>query len=77
LTKQNKNNEQIHYITALTWRKSAGVAIRFAHGGKDGYPFPVDKKTYEHSIDFIKSCLDKAKMGDRDKLDAFKRLSML
>ena len=47
----------------------------FAHGGKDGYPFPVDKKTYEHSIDFLMSCLDKAKMGDRDKLDAFKRLS--
>jgi hypothetical protein len=46
----------------------------FAHGGKDGYPFPVDKKTYEHSIDILKSCLDKAKMGDRDKLDAFKRL---
>jgi uncharacterized protein len=53
------------------------MAIRFAHGGKDGYPFPVDKKAYEHSIDFIKSCLDKARMGDRDKLDAFKRLSML
>jgi len=49
----------------------------FAHGGKDGHPFPVDKKTYEHSIDFLKSCLDKAKMGDRDKLDAFKRLSRL
>ena len=49
----------------------------FAHGGKDGYPFPVDKKTYEHSIDVLKSCLDKAKMGDRDKLDAFKRLSRL
>ncbi|HVN95261.1 MAG TPA: DUF763 domain-containing protein [Syntrophorhabdaceae bacterium] len=47
----------------------------FAHGGKDGHPFPVDKKTYEHSIEFLKSCLDKAKMGDRDKLDAFKRLS--
>lgn len=49
----------------------------FAHGGKDGYPFPVDKKTYEHSIEFIKTCLDKAKMGDRDKLDAFRRLSNL
>ncbi|HEX2966038.1 MAG TPA: DUF763 domain-containing protein [Syntrophorhabdaceae bacterium] len=49
----------------------------FAHGGKDGYPFPVDKKTYEHSIDFIKSCVDKAKLGDKDKIDAFRRLSRL
>ncbi len=47
----------------------------FAHGGKDGYPFPVDKKTYEHSIDFIQSCVDKAKLGDKDKIDAFRRLS--
>jgi hypothetical protein len=46
----------------------------FAHGGKDGYPFPVDRPTYEHSIDFLKTCIDKAKMGDRDKIDAFKRL---
>ncbi|HOE16953.1 MAG TPA: DUF763 domain-containing protein [Syntrophorhabdaceae bacterium] len=47
----------------------------FAHGGKDGYPFPVDRKTYEGSIDFLKTCIDKAKVGDRDKLDALKRLS--
>jgi uncharacterized protein len=49
----------------------------FAHGGKDGYPFPVDKKTYENSIEFLKICIDKAKVGDRDKIDAFKKLSLL
>jgi hypothetical protein len=49
----------------------------FAHGGKDGFPFPVDKKTYEKSIDFLKSCIDKAKVGDREKMDAFKRLGRL
>jgi len=49
----------------------------FAHGGKDGHPFPVDKKTYEQSIDFLKNCIDKAKVGDRDKVDAFKRLARL
>ncbi|MBP1746379.1 MAG: hypothetical protein H6Q54_994 [Deltaproteobacteria bacterium] len=49
----------------------------FAHGGKDGYPFPVDKKTYEKSIDFLKMCLDKSKVGDREKITAFKRLSRL
>jgi hypothetical protein len=47
----------------------------FAHGGKDGHPFPVAKNTYEESIDFLRICLDKAKIGDRDKLDAFKKLS--
>lgn len=49
----------------------------FAHGGKDGYPFPVDRPTYEHSIDFLKTCVDKAKMGDRDKMDAFRKLSKM
>ncbi|MCX5802351.1 MAG: DUF763 domain-containing protein, partial [Proteobacteria bacterium] len=49
----------------------------FAHGGKDGYPFPVQKKGYEQSIEFLKTCLDKAKLGDRDKLEAFKKLSIL
>jgi uncharacterized protein len=46
----------------------------FAHGGKDGIPFPVDKKTYDHSISFLKDCLDKARVNDRDRMDAFRRL---
>ncbi len=46
----------------------------FAHGGKDGYPFPVDRQTYDHSISFLKECLDRAKVNDRDKIEAFRRL---
>lgn len=49
----------------------------FAHGGKDGYPFPVQKKTYEQSIEFLKMCIDKAKLGDRDKLEALRKLSIV
>jgi uncharacterized protein len=49
----------------------------FAHGGKDGHPFPVDKKSYDQSIDFLKSCLERTRLGDRDKLDAFRRLSRI
>jgi hypothetical protein len=47
----------------------------FAHGGKDGHPFPVDRKTYDRSIEFLKECLDGAKVNDREKIDAFKRLA--
>jgi hypothetical protein len=47
----------------------------FAHGGKDGHPFPVDRKTYEESITFLQSCLDTVRVADRDKIEAFKRLS--
>ena len=46
----------------------------FAHGGKDGHPFPVQRKTYEESIVFLQTCLDKARINDRDKIEAFKRL---
>lgn len=49
----------------------------FAHGGKDGHPFPVDRPTYEHSIDFLKTCVDKAKMGDREKIDVLRKLSRM
>ena len=46
----------------------------FAHGGKDGHPFPVPLKTYDQSLNYLRGALDKAKLGDRDKLDGFHRL---
>jgi len=46
----------------------------FAHGGKDRHPFPVPLKTYDQSIDFLRTALDAAKVGDKDKIDGFKRL---
>lgn len=33
----------------------------FAHGGKDGHPFPVPLKTYDESMNFLRSALDRAK----------------
>jgi hypothetical protein len=48
----------------------------FAHGGKDGYPYPVDRETYDRSIEILRSALRRAKLGQRDKLEAFKRLSL-
>jgi hypothetical protein len=46
----------------------------FAHGGKDGHPFPVPLRTYDKSINVLRAALDKAKVGDREKLDGFARL---
>jgi hypothetical protein len=46
----------------------------FAHGGKDRHPFPVPLKTYDESLNCLRTSLDKAKLGDRDKLDGFRRL---
>ena len=46
----------------------------FAHGGKDGHPFPVPLKTYDESIAVLRRALDAAKLGHADKLDGFSRL---
>ena len=47
----------------------------FAHGGKDRHPFPVPLKTYDQSIEFLRTSLDAAKVGDQEKLDGFRRLN--
>jgi len=47
----------------------------FAHGGKDRHPFPIPLKTYDESLNYLRTSLDRAKLGDRDKLDGFRRLN--
>jgi len=49
----------------------------FAHGGKDGHPFPVPLKTYDESLAVLRRSLDAAKLGDTEKMDGFRRLDKL
>ncbi len=51
------------------------VRYTFAHGGKDGFPFPVRRQDMEHSINVLKTALNKAKLGNHDKLIALRRLA--
>jgi hypothetical protein len=46
----------------------------FAHGGKDGHPFPVPLRVYDDSIAVLRRALDGAKVGHTEKLDGMKRL---
>lgn len=46
----------------------------FAHGGKDGIPYPVDKKTYTQSINYLSQAVNKAKLGYWEKLHALRRV---
>jgi hypothetical protein len=55
-------------------RFSDPARFSFAHGGKDGHPFPVPLKTYDKTLDFLRVSLDAARLGDREKLDGFRRL---
>ncbi len=49
----------------------------FAHGGKDGHPFPVPIDVYDETIGILQNAVRKAKVGQSDKLDAMKKLSAL
>lgn len=53
------------------------VKYSFTHGGKDGYPYPVDKNVYDHSIYTLKEALDEAKLDRKDKYNAIRRLESI
>ena len=39
----------------------------FAHGGKDAIPYPVDRKTYDQTIEFFKKVINKTRLGFNEK----------
>ena len=47
----------------------------FAHGGKDGHPFPVPVKVYDETISVLQTAINKAKLGQSEKNEAIKRLT--
>ena len=64
---------EIIYGTPI--RFSDPARFSFAHGGKDGHPFPVKTATYDETIDFLRNALSKAKLGNDDKKQAMQNLS--
>jgi hypothetical protein len=49
----------------------------FAHGGKDGHPYPVNRRDYDLTINFLEKALIQAKLGRTEKIKAFQRLAKL
>jgi len=49
----------------------------FAHGGKDGTPYPVDRKTYDQSIEILARAIHRARLGLGEKKEAFVRLNRM
>jgi len=50
------------------------IRYAFAHGGKDGHPFPVDREIYDRTLAYLEGALRRARLGDRERLDALRRL---
>ena len=58
-------------------RFSDPARFSFAHGGKDGHPFPVPLKTYDETLGLLRRSLQAAKLGDFDKAEGLRRLDKL
>jgi hypothetical protein len=49
----------------------------YAHGGKDGHPYPVNRRVYDQSIEWLRSAVSRAKVGNSERIHALKRLQTL
>lgn len=58
-------------------RFSDPARFSFAHGGKDGYPFPVPLEVYDRTVGQLDKAVRSARLGDRDKSEALKNLYRL
>lgn len=60
------------YGSEASWEDP--VKYSFAHGGKDGTPFPVEENIMDSTIDTIQEAVEKAEVGDKDRVQALRRL---
>jgi hypothetical protein len=66
---------ELIYGVPATLRDPAAYA--FAHGGKDGHPYPVDRATYDQTIATLEQAVSRARLGEPDRLQALRRLARL
>jgi len=66
---------EIAYGTPASWKDP--VKFSFAHGGKDGHPYPVNRGVYDGSIEILRRCLERAKVDNTEKNQALKRMLQL
>jgi hypothetical protein len=64
---------EVIYGTRASTRDPARFA--FAHGGKDGTPYPVDRAAYEVTIDVLDRALCRARIDRSERISALKRLA--
>jgi uncharacterized protein len=64
---------EVIYGTQASTRDPARFA--FAHGGKDGIPFPVDRETYDTTIDVLRRAVDHSAVDRSERVRALKRLA--
>jgi uncharacterized protein len=63
---------EIIYGTPASTRDPARFS--FAHGGKDGFPYPVDTGTYDRTVEVLRGAVTKAGIDRSERVAALKRL---
>ncbi|MCD6434726.1 MAG: DUF763 domain-containing protein [Candidatus Diapherotrites archaeon] len=63
---------ELIYGCEADWRDP--VKYSFTVGGKDGVPFPVDRKLMDRITNELREAIENAKLGNKEKLEALKRL---
>jgi uncharacterized protein len=63
---------EIIYGTPASTRDPARFS--FAHGGKDGFPFPVDRDAYDQTVDVLRNAVTRAGIDRSERVAALKRL---
>jgi hypothetical protein len=61
-------------VHGAPYRFADPARFSFAHGGKDRQPYPVPTKVYDQTIAVLKSAVDKARLGNDERLEAIRRL---
>ncbi len=73
-----KSVRALALISDLVYGKPASwqdpVRFSFSHGGKDGIPYDVDKGAMDKSVEVLRTGIEQAKLGNRERLQALKRL---
>ena len=55
-------------------RFSDPARFAFAHGGKDGHPFPVPLKVYDQTLSVLRKAVTSARLGNDERLSALREL---
>jgi hypothetical protein len=61
------------YGTKASWNDP--VKYSFAHGGKDGVPYPVARKVYDESIKYLAGAIEGAELEREERVSSLRKLA--
>jgi hypothetical protein len=74
-----KTVRALSLVSEIIYGKSPAYSdparFSYAHGGKDGTPYPVDRRTYDETVEVMKKAIQSSRLGNSDKLRAVRKLA--